>query len=267
MKENIASNNKKFQMNNYMNKDDDDEEEDEDEEENNNINQINKNQIMNPNKNYNNEDNNDNNNKIYTTKSLPKETNTETDQYDIIFLPKYHSPMANKARLIKEEKTADGKIIREYQNRKEIIFPNIGLRKEIYDDGYQISYFRNKDIKQLYPDGKEVYLYAENHTVATKFPNGIKVCKFANGQIEKSFPDGTKIVNYADGTVRNVYSDGVEEIFFNDGSLQKVDKNGIITVTYTDGIQDTIFPDESKIRKYPDGRITKINPNGTVSEE
>ena len=175
--------------------------------------------------------------------------------------------MANKSRLIKEEKTIDRKIIREYLNRKEIIFPNIGLGKEIYEDGYQISYSKNKDIKQLYPDEKEVYLFAENHTVATKFPNGLKVCKFANGQIEKSFPDGTKNVNYADGTVRNVYSDGVEEIFFNDGSLQKVDKNGIITVEYTDGIQDTIFPDESKIRKYPDGRITKINPNGTVNEE
>ena len=60
------------------------------------------------------------------------------------------------------------------------------------------------DIKQLYPDGKEVYLYAENHTVATTFPNRLKVCKFANGQIEKNFQDGTKNVNYADGTVRNV---------------------------------------------------------------
>ena len=29
----------------------------------------------------------------------------------------------------------------------------------------------------------------------------------------------------------------------------------------------TIYPDESKIRKYPDGRITKINPNGTITED
>ena len=272
------NNNKKIPLNNYLNKNQiehEDEESEEDEE----INNIsNKNQNIKFNNNFNNmnsynQNNNINdfnniNNKINSTKSLPKEnTNIDSDQYDITFLPKYHSPIANKSRLIKEEKTIDGKIIRDYQNRKEIIFPNIGLRKEIYEDGYQISYFKNKDIKQLYPDGKEVYLYAENHTVATKFPNGLKVCKFANGQIEKSFPDGTKNVNYADGTVRNVYSDGVEEIFFNDGSLQKVDKNGIITVTYTEGIQDTIFPDESKIRKYPDGRITKINPNGDVSEE
>ena len=189
------------------------------------------------------------------------------NMYDIVFLPKYHSQMANNSRLLRQETTTDGKIIKEYQNKKEIIFPNIGLRKEIYDDGYQISYFKNKDIKQLYPDGKEVYLYAQNHTVATTFPNGLKVCKFANGQIEKSFPDGTKNVNYADGTVRNVYKDGVEEIFFNDGSLQKVDKNGIITVEYSDGIQDTIYPDGSKIRKFPDGKITKINSDGSIIEQ
>ena len=59
----------------------------------------------------------------------------------------------------------------------------------------------------------------------------------------------------------------MEEVFFNDGSLQKVDKNGIITVEYSDGIQDTIYPDESKIRKYPDGRITKINSDGSIIEQ
>ena len=44
---------------------------------------------------------------------------------------------------------------------------------------------KNKDIKQLYPDGKEVYLYAENNTVMTKFPNGLRVFKFSNVQIYK----------------------------------------------------------------------------------
>ena len=118
-----------------------------------------------------------------------KEKN-DNNLYDIVFLPKYHSPMANNSKVIKQETTNDGKkIIKEYQNKKEIIFPNIGLRKEIYDDGYQITYFKNKDIKQLYPDGKEVYLYSENNTVITKFPNGLKVYKFANGKIEKKFPD------------------------------------------------------------------------------
>ena len=107
-------------------------------------------------------------------------------------------------RLVRQDITEDGKIIKQYENnKKEVIFPNSGLRKELFDDGYQVSYFKNKDIKQLYPDGKEVYLYAENNTVATKFPNGLRVFKFSNGQIEKNFPDGTKIVNYADGTVRN----------------------------------------------------------------
>ena len=135
-----------------------------------------------------------NNNYDTNTNNISKnkfKNEKKNDIYDIVFLPKYHSPIASHSRLIRQETTNDGKIIKEYQNKKEIIFPNIGLRKEIYDDGYQISYFKNKDIKQLYPDGKEVYFYSENHTVATKFPNGLKVGKFANGQIEKNFPDET----------------------------------------------------------------------------
>lgn len=172
---------------------------------------------MNSNNNNKNSNTNINVNKIYQTNNYQKEEsqnnssynqiiknnftkinkqeneNDENSMYDIVFLPKYHSPIANKARLINQETTSDGNIIKEYQNKKEIIFPNIGLRKEIFEDGYQISYFKNKDIKQLYPDGKEVYLYAENHTVATKFPNGLKVCKFANGQIEKVFQMGPKM--------------------------------------------------------------------------
>ena len=194
--------------------------------------------------------------------------NNDSNMFNMVFLPQYHSPASNMIRLIRQDITEDGKIIKQYENnKKEVIFPISGLKKELFEDGYQVSYFKNKDIKQLYPDGKEVYLYAENNTVVTKFPNGLRVFKFSNGQIEKNFPDGTKIVNYADGTIRNVYNDGVEEVFFNDGSLQKIDKNGIITVEYSDGIQDTIYPDESKIRKYPDGKITKINSNGSIVEQ
>jgi hypothetical protein len=206
--------------------------------------------------------------KIEQNNNIIQNKNNDSSMFDMVFLPQYHSPSANMIRLIRQDITEDGKIIKQYENnKKEVIFPNSGLKKELFEDGYQVSYFKNKDIKQLYPDGKEVYLYAENNTVVTKFPNGLRVFKFSNGQIEKNFPDGTKIVNYADGTIRNVYNDGVEEVFFNDGSLQKVDKNGIITVEYSDGIQDTIYPDESKIRKYPDGRITKINSDGSVVEQ
>ena len=102
-----------------------------------------------------------------------------------------------------------------------------------------------------------------NNTVVTKFPNGLRVFKFSNGQIEKNFPDGTKIVNYNDGTVRNIYNNGNEEIFFNDGTLQKKDKNGVITVEYGDGMKDTIFPNKMKKREYPDGRVEVIKPDGT----
>jgi archaeosine-15-forming tRNA-guanine transglycosylase len=45
-----------------------------------------------------------------------------------------------------------------------------------------------------------------------------------------------------------------------------VDKNGVITVEYGDGIKDTIYPDESKVRMYPNGRIQKISKDGEVTE-
>ena len=134
------------------------------------------------------QDNFNNNNNQYDNNNNLNENKNDTNMFDMIFLPKYHSTMANMVRLIKQDITEDGKIIKLYENnKKEIIFPNSGLRKEIYPDGYQISYFKNKDIKQIYPDGKDVYLYAKNNTVVTKFPNGLKVFKFSNGQIEKNF--------------------------------------------------------------------------------
>ena len=49
------------------------------------------------------------------------------------------------------------------------------MKKEILEDGYQIIYFKNKDIKQIYPDGIEVYYFYENNTKATTFKNGDKV--------------------------------------------------------------------------------------------
>lgn len=184
---------------------------------------------------------------------------SEIDKFDMVFLPQYHNNTI-QLKVVKQEITQDGKIIKLYNNnKKEVYFPS-GLRKEIFPDGYLISYFNNNDIKQVYPDGKEVYLFSENKTVLSKLPNGLVVYKFANGQLEKNFPDGTKIVNYPDGTVRNLYSDGNEEIFFNDGSLQKKDKNGVITIQYPDGIKDTIYPNGQTQREYPDGTVD-VNDN------
>ena len=124
--------------------------------------------------------------------------------------------------------------------KKVVRFPS-GVVKELFEDGYQVTYFNNQDIKQVYPDKKEVYLFAENKTLQFKFPDGLHVFKFEGGLLEKHYPDGTKVVNYTDGRVRNVYPDGYEETFFPDGSLQKIDKNGLVTFDYEDGLKVKIF--------------------------
>ena len=199
-------------------------------------------------------------------KNLNKETKTtkhdyNDDIFDMIFLPEYHSPLIKGCKeIIKEQISKDkSTITRNYASgKKEILIPNVGIRQEIFPDGYQIIYYKNKDIKQIYPNGREVYLYSENNTVSTKFPNGLLVFKFSNGQIEKYFPGGKKVVEYTDGTVKNIYKEGIEEVFFSDGSSQKVDENGIITAIYVDGVKDIIYPEGNKDRYYPDGRCEHI---------
>lgn len=185
----------------------------------------------------------------------------DPSQYEMVFLPLYHNN--NIVKLAGQEVTQDGKIIKVYENgKKEVIFPS-GLRKEIFADGYQVTYFQNKDIKQLYPDQKEVYYFGLNETVQTKFPDGLQVFKFANGQIEKHYPDKSRVIKYNDGIVRTIFPDKYEEIFYPDGSLQKIEPNGTITIDYENGMKETKYPDGTEMKEYPDGRICKINTNGT----
>ena len=190
----------------------------------------------------------------------------------MVFLEKYHSENLNSKIIINQETTNDGKIITEYSNhKKEIIFNNkdnnyICVKKEIFDDGYKIIYFKNKDIKQIYPDGKEVYFFAQNNTVATTFKNGDKIYKFSSGQIEKFFKNGDKNIIYPDGTLKNIYSNGEEEIIYKDGSFQKKNKNGSLFIKYKDGVEDIIIPNENKERKLSNGKKIKMRKDGSIFE-
>ena len=222
----------------------------------NNINNINQN------KNIKNEESNIKKNKQSNHNIL--NFDEDDSQYDMIFLPKYHDEkMNNELMVISQDITDDNKIIKTYSNNKvEILFPS-GLRKEIFEDGYQITYFTNKDIKQIYPDKKEVYFFAKDNAIQTKFPNDIQVYKFSNGQIEKNFPDGGKTVKDPIGNICTTYSDGYQETFFIDGSIQRKNINGIITIDYEDGTKETSFPDGSKMKEFTDGRVCKINSDGS----
>lgn len=116
----------------------------------------------------------------------------DPSQYDMQFLPRYHNNDDANKRVVQENISNDGKIVRWYANsKKEVIFRK-GVRKEIFPDGYTIVYFKNKDIKQTYPDGKVVYYFDEARTTQTTELDGVHIYKFYNGQIEKHFPEGSK---------------------------------------------------------------------------
>lgn len=83
----------------------------------------------------------------YTFRSTNEEIpdNNADLNYDLVFPEKYNT----QSKLIKQEKTSDGKLIKIYENdKKEVVFSS-GVRKEIHPDGYQIVFFVNKDIKQV----------------------------------------------------------------------------------------------------------------------
>jgi centromere protein J len=172
-----------------------------------------------------------------TTQNNKIEQENDEEIYEMEFPEKYHGKTSKNARLITQEILEDGKILKLYDNgKREILFPS-GAVKEIFEDGYQITYLSNKDIKQVYPDKREIYLFHKENTIQFKYPDGIQVYKFATNQLEKHFPDGTKQVIYPDGILRYVYTDGTEEIFFPDGTLQKKSLDGVVTNEYSDGIK------------------------------
>ena len=155
-----------------------------------------------------------------------KEVYNKEDEYDFIIPKKY---LNKEYKLIKSLK-ADDKEINLYTNdKKEIIFKS-GVRKEIYQDGYQVIYFVNGDLKQIYPDGKTYYFFNDSKTVQITLNNGLEIYKFEDGQIEKHYPDGTKQILFNDGSERYIYNDGYEETYFSDGNVEKVDKKKNIIV-------------------------------------
>lgn len=84
--------------------------------------------------------------------SIDREEEDKIDditKYEMRFPEIYHGKAQRDSKLIKQEVSNDGKILKIYENnKKEVIFPS-GMRKEIYPDGYTIVFFGNKDIKQV----------------------------------------------------------------------------------------------------------------------
>ena len=54
-------------------------------------------------------------------------------------------------------------------------------------------------IKQIFPNGKEVYFFAQNKSTQVTYPDGFIVYKFANGQIEKVYLDNSRRIIFQSG--------------------------------------------------------------------
>ncbi|XP_053374954.1 centromere protein J-like isoform X2 [Mercenaria mercenaria] len=157
---------------------------------------------------------------------------------------------------------SDGKVERTYRNgAREILFSN-GTRKEISADGKSIvvSFF-NGDMKQIMPDQRVIYYYAENQTTHTNYPDGLEIIQFPNQQTEKLYPDGTKEITFPDQTIKYIFPNGSEESIFPDGTVIRLEKNGDKTMEFPNG-QREIHTQEYKKREYPDGTVKTVYPDG-----
>jgi hypothetical protein len=133
--------------------------------------------------------------------------NEDDNQYDFIIPDKYLNNNYSYLNTIE----SDGKKINYYtNNKKEILFKS-GVKKEIYEDGYQLVHFPNGDKKQTFPNKKQIYYFNDSKTVQTTYLNGLNIFKFNNQQIEKHYPDGSKFIIFPNGSKRTITKDGIEE--------------------------------------------------------
>ncbi|XP_064619476.1 centromere protein J-like isoform X2 [Lineus longissimus] len=161
-----------------------------------------------------------------------------------------------------ESRHKDGKIDRIYTNgAREIMYAN-GTRREISGDGKTIivSFF-NGDMKQIMPDHRVIYFYADAGTTHTTYPDGLEILQFPNLQIEKHYPDGTREITFPDQIIKYLFPNGSEESIFPDGTVIRVDKNGDRTVEFANG-QREIHTQQFKKREYPDGTTKTVYPDG-----
>ncbi|XP_066297041.1 centromere protein J-like isoform X2 [Branchiostoma lanceolatum] len=157
---------------------------------------------------------------------------------------------------------ADGKTENVLKDGRRVITFSNGTRKEISADGQTlIVTFFNGDIKQIMPDQRVIYYYAEAQTTHTTYPDGLEILQFPNSQMEKHYPDGTKEITFPDQTIKYLFPNGDEESIFQDGTVLRVSKSGDRVVEFANG-QREIHTLNYKKREYPDGTVKTVYPDG-----
>jgi hypothetical protein len=124
-----------------------------------------------------------------------KELHNINDNYDFIIPEKYHEIDKANNEIIKTLNINGNNIAIYSNNKKEITYPD-GIRQIIYNDNHQIIFYKNGDIKQIFNNGKIVFLNKKEQKIETIYQNGIKIVKYNNGKMERFlFDDKENISN------------------------------------------------------------------------
>ncbi|XP_035829697.1 centromere protein J [Aplysia californica] len=161
-----------------------------------------------------------------------------------------------------ETQHGDGKLEKTYRNgAKEIRFPN-GTVKEISADGQTIvCRLANGDIRQIFPDHRVVYIFAEAEIMQSTFPDGLETFHFKNGQTERRYPDGTVEITFPTKDVKYLFPDGGQEVILTDGTVMQYNSKGERTVEYPSGDRE-VHTAEYQRREFPDGIVKTVYSDG-----
>ena len=99
------------------------------------------------------------------------------NELDFEFPEKYFNEKYENNNVIKHQFELDDKIVKIYDGKKEIIFPN-GTKKEIFPGGYTLVTYSNGDIKEIIPNYKETYYYKKDEVNQITFEDGYKYIKY-----------------------------------------------------------------------------------------
>ena len=116
------------------------------------------------------------------------ESNSKNDNYDFIIPEKYHEIDKANNKVIKTLNINGNNIAIYSNNKKEITYPD-GVRQIIYGDNHQIIFYKNGDVKQIFNNGKTVFLNKNEQKIETIYQNGIKIVKHNNGKMERFLYD------------------------------------------------------------------------------
>jgi len=64
----------------------------------------------------------------------------------------------------------------------------------------------------MFPNGKIIYFFSQNKSTMVTYPDGLKVFKFVNGQVEKVYLDNSRKIIFPNGDEKIFKEDEIDAI-------------------------------------------------------